>query len=165
MTKINLLPPHVQKAKTARRFTIMVAAIQTTVFAALVLFYVLLALWQAGIDNELSDLKDSVALVAALTPNPPQETVGRLPPLHGFAVYDFLSKDALTQVHSVPDGVWLYSIRFNHGEISLEARTQDLHNVYSHMEALGAYFYDVRLVGLSSIYDGSYSYELVFFAR
>ena len=155
MKKINLLPEKVQKAKDVRRITIVIAAVQTAVFLAAIVLFVLFSMWGARLNREAQSLDDLLRQSAAGQSS--NETI------HYFLQGEFLTKDALTHAQAAPHGVWLYALTFNHGEFSITAHTSDILNIQAHIKNLSEIFYGVRMTSLAATGEGGYVYELIFF--
>ena len=150
--KINLLPVKVQKAKDVRRITIIIAAIQVAIFLGVIFLYVFFSMWGVRISREKQTLE------SFLRETPTQQAGIEM--THFFFLEEFLTKDALLNAQAVPNGIWIYAIRFNHGELSISAHTMDILNILVHMEYLGEFFYNIRLTSLAAADEGTYIYEL-----
>ena len=157
MKKINLLPPKVQKVNDVRRLTIIIAAVQAVIFLAVFLLYVLFSVWEAQLNREAQSLdrllRDSFV----------EQSVNDT--FHFFWHEEFLTKDALVNVHIVPSGVRLYALTFNYGEFSISAHTEDIMNIQAHIELLSEHFYNVRLASLAATDNSFYVYELILMTR
>ena len=152
MKKINLLPLEMQKAKDVRRVTIIIAAVQAAIFLAVVVLYVIFTVWEARLDREAQILAHFLGEI-------PIEQAANIN-FHFFIHDDFLTDDALRITQTVISGVRLAEIRFRFGEFGLTAETLDIMNIQAHIEALGEFFYYVRLASLVADDDGMYIYEL-----
>ena len=155
MKKINLLPEKVQKAKDVRRITIILAAVQAAIFLAAVLLYVFFSMWEARLNIEAQNL------ASFLVENPVRQADSES--FHFLMQDEFLTKDTLIFAQTAPVGVWLYALRFDHGEINITARTEDIMKIQAHIETLSEFFYGIRLTNLAATDDGDYIYDINFF--
>ena len=157
MKKINLLPHKTQKAKDVRRITNIIAAVQVAIFLAAGLLFAFFYVWETNLGTEAQNLaiflRESPAVYTG------NET------FHDLLNEEFLDQDALINVKIAPEGTWLYAIRFDHGQISVTARSTDILSIQLHIDALGEFFYGIRLANLMSTDYGYYIYELIFLSR
>ena len=157
MKKINLLPHATQKTKDVRRVAITIAAVQAAIFVSIVFLYVFFSMLETRQNREIA------SLAGQLRQSPDVQT--QTGPFPDFLHENFLTMDALENVQTAPDGVWIYAIRFDHGEISLTAHTIDILHIHLHIEALSEFFFDIRLGNLVAVEEGYYVYELSFSLR
>ena len=157
MKKINLLPHAAQKTKDVRRVAITIAAVQAAIFVSIVFLYVFFSMLETRQNREIA------SLTRQLRQNPQAQTqTGSIPE---FLHESILTMDALENVQKAPSGVWIYAIRFDHGEISLTAHTSDILQIHLHIETLSEFFFDIRLGNLAAAEEGHYIYELNFSSR
>ena len=152
MKKINLLPHEVQKAKDVRRIAIIIAAVQAAIFVSALLLYVFFSMLQSRQSQEI----ESLIRQQRQNPSMPAQTWSFPDLLHE----EFLTIEAFENVQTASDGIWLYAIRFEHGNFNITARATDILYIQAHIEALSEYFNDIRLVNLLAANYGYYVFEL-----
>ena len=155
MKKINLLPEKVQKSKDVRRITIILAAVQAAFFLMAILLFAFFSIWEARLSREAQSLESYLRQRAPV--QPANETI------HYFFHGEFLTEDALANAQAVPNGIRLYAMRFNHGQMSITAHTADILKIQAHIKNLSEFFYGIRLASLAATDGCTYIYELVFY--
>ena len=158
MKRINLLPKEAQRLKDVRRGVIVVAAVQAAIFLAGLCLYPLLASREESLQDRINEKRGVLAEISA---------GANAPTGANFHVWheEFLSRDTIFNIMTLPEHVIFESVRFGLDEVNLVCRTKCISNIESHEYSLRGVFQGVTLVRVASAEDGYFLYEFRIYLR
>ncbi|MCL2577588.1 MAG: hypothetical protein FWE27_06015 [Defluviitaleaceae bacterium] len=163
---MNLLPEWAQKAKARKSLIKNLAFAQTAIFLLLITGIFLLNAWEKQIRNHHSELSKKLSAFDTA----PSEMAAELQSARTQATYieEFLSEilPAAFDVNSLdfiqsatPENTSLTRINYEHQELLIVSRTNDLNNAETHRANLSQFFSYVY-VGRITRTDDDYTYEM-----